>query len=428
MPFLRAPVAVSTLDLVESLSTAMDLVSPALSNHHRRVGFVALQLATAMGLPRPVCRDTLIAGMLHDCGALAMRDRTVTLIFELDGVDAPGLQHHAAAGHQLLSRFPPFAKAAHLVRCHHLPWAHGAGARWQGQEVPVSAHILHLADRVDTLVGESANPLFLREGIVARIVRSTPALFHPEVTAAFLGLTHKEAFWLDMAAISRGASIAGAARYAQGHLATTTLLEIATLFGQIIDFRSRFTATHSSGVAACAGLLARLAGMPEAQCQRMAIAGHLHDLGKLAVPLEILEKPARLTPVELNVIKAHAYYTNWVLDKFRDLDEIRLWAALHHERLDGQGYPFRLPGEEISLGARVMAVADVVTAITEDRPYRPGMQPPDAIRILGRMAHEGALDPDLVHLLLDHLDHVSQTRCEAQENSRREYAAFGAAR
>ncbi|MEW6218553.1 MAG: HD domain-containing phosphohydrolase [Thermodesulfobacteriota bacterium] len=428
MPFSQSQLVISTLDLVEGLSTAMDLVSPALNNHQRRVGFVSLQLARALGLPDAVCRDTLMAGMLHDCGALDMPDRTITLTFELGGPDHPVPQGHATAGFRLLSRFAPFAQVARMVRYHHHPWASGAGTAWQGDEVPLAAHILHLADRVDVLVGDTTNPLVLRQEIVDRIGRRTPALFHPEVTAAFQDLAVKEAFWLDMAGISRGATISGASRYAGERLGTSALLEMVRLFGLIIDFRSRFTATHSSGVASSAAALARLAGFSPGQCRRMMVAGHLHDLGKLAVPLEILEKPDRLTPAEVNVIRTHTYYTYWVLAKFRDLEEIRQWAAFHHERLDGRGYPFHHAAAELSPGARMMAVADVFTAITEDRPYRAGMSSREAARILEGMAAGGALDPEIVHLLMDNFDQVNHERSQAQEQSRQEYAAFSAGR
>ena len=160
------------------------------------------------------------------------------------------------------------------------------------------------------------------------------------------------------------------------------------------------------------------------QCMMMKIAGNLHDLGKLAVPVGILEKPATLTAAEFNVVKAHTYYTYKVLRNFRDMENIREWAAYHHERLDGKGYPFHLSAAELSPGARVMAVADVFTAITEDRPYRAGMSPEDASRVLVEMVGNGALDGDVVQLLLDNFAEVNQLRVLAQSASREEYRAF----
>jgi len=156
----------------------------------------------------------------------------------------------------------------------------------------------------------------------------------------------------------------------------------------------------------------------------MKIAGNLHDLGKLAVPVEILEKPGALTAAEFNIVKAHTYYTYKVLRNFRDMENIREWAAYHHERLDGNGYPFHLQAAELSLGARVMAVADVFTAITEDRPYRAGMAPDRASQVLVDMAANKALDGDVVQLLLDNFADVNQLRVLAQTASREEYQAF----
>ena len=417
-------ISISTLDLVECLSMAMDLISPALANHQRRVGYIAMRLAEDMGLPAAVRKNTLIAGLLHDCGALSMADRTVTLNFEL-GADGELVPHrHAVAGYRLIKKFRLFADAAQYIRFHHMPWEHGGGCSWQGEEVPISAHIIHLADRVEVLIKDQAHILLQQEEIVERIERNAHSLFCPELVEVFKMVAQREAFWLDVASIGLGTAVAGESGFAHEKLDCDDLIEMTELFGHIIDFRSRFTATHSSGVSACAAALAGLAGFSDSQCLMMRIAGNLHDLGKLAVPIEILEKPGRLTAAEFNLVKAHVYYTHKVLAKFRDMEEIRKWAAHHHERLDGKGYPFHLAGAELSTGERVMAVADVFTAITEDRPYRKGMAAQEAAGILENMARNNVLDREIVQLLLDNFDEVNHLRGAAQSESRKEYASF----
>lgn len=415
--------AISTLDLVECLSTAMDLISPALANHQRRVGYIALQLAKEASLPIGTQKDILIAGLLHDCGALAMPGRLQTLRFDLyeDGTFDPA--SHAEAGYQLIRQFRLFTEVPTYIRFHHQPWNKGA-KRQDGEEVPMAAHIIHLADRVDVLVRGTDHILLQRKGIEAKIDAHCGTLFCPALVDAFHRVAHRECFWLDIASISMGAVLAGESGFAHESLTSQDLLDMARLFGHIIDFRSRFTATHSSGVSAVASALARLSDFSEHQCMLMQIAGNLHDLGKLAVPLEILNKPGKLTEEEFTIVKAHTYYTHKILSNFRDLSDVRQWAAFHHEKMDGSGYPFHYHGRQLSMGARLMSVADVFTAITEDRPYRKGMPSDEATTVLRDMARQQALDHEAVCLLLDNFDNVNQTRIMAQTESHKAYQDF----
>ena len=112
----------------------------------------------------------------------------------------------------------------------------------------------------------------------------------------------------------------------------------------------------------------------------MRAAGYLHDLGKIAVPSRILDKPAPPSQHEWAVLREHTYHTFRVLDTIGGMPQISEWAAFHHERLDGTGYPFGHEGKDLTLGARIMAVADIFTAVTEDRPYRAALCEEDAMR------------------------------------------------
>jgi HD-GYP domain-containing protein (c-di-GMP phosphodiesterase class II) len=153
----------------------------------------------------------------------------------------------------------------------------------------------------------------------------------------------------------------------------------------------------------------------------MRIAGFLHDLGKLAVPTEILEKPGKLTPEEFTVIRSHTYYTYRILDTLDDFDTINTWGAFHHERLNGKGYPFHHTGDVLSLGSRIMCVADVFTAITENRPYRAGMSLSDALTVLRTMAGSNSLDPEIVSLLTNNTSDINTARIAAQTTSSAAY-------
>lgn len=204
----------------------------------------------------------------------------------------------------------------------------------------------------------------------------------------------------------------------------TELVDITKIISQIIDFRSRFTSLHSSGVAAVAEAIAKKRNWKMEECFKIRIAGYLHDIGKLAVPNTILEKEGKLTAEEYNIIRTHTYYSYHLLNTIEALREINQYASLHHERVDGKGYPFHFNGDELKEGSKVMAVADVFTAITEDRPYRRGMPKEKAIKLLEKLSDDKHLDQCVVTTLLENFEEINHIRTMAQHKSLLEYEDF----
>ena len=184
-------------------------------------------------------------------------------------------------------------------------------------------------------------------------------------------------------------------------LSFAQIKELASFFAQIVDYKSPFTSTHSIGVAEDVERLSRYMGFDEETVQKMYLAGALHDIGKVAVGNEILEKPGRLTEDEFAVMKHHAAYTYYILSDIDDFDEIRDWAAFHHERLDGTGYPFGKTAAELNTQERMMACIDIYQALTEGRPYKQGMSHEKACEILWDMAKKGWLDETIVKQVED---------------------------
>jgi HD-GYP domain-containing protein (c-di-GMP phosphodiesterase class II) len=405
-------------DLINCLSDTIDLVSPALADHHKRVGLVAYALACQLGLPEEERIDLHFAGNLHDIGALSLTDRVRLLSFE--GCEP---HQHAETGALLLEMFGPLARLGELVRFHHVFWRNGAGETERGREVPPGSHILHLADRIAVLIGtmDGIQLLVRVPEILSRIEKASGDMFSPVLVGAFRELSSRESFWLGLAFPGHNPVLEHQVSFRSFKLDTNGILGLSRLFARIIDFRSRFTATHSSGVAASAETLARLSGRSAEECAHMRIAGLLHDLGKLAVPAELLEKPAGLTAEEIALIRCHTYFTQRALQNIHSFEFITAWGANHHERIDGKGYPNHVGGKELSPGSRIMAVADVFTALTENRPYRAGMNRPSTQNVLRSMVAQSALDPDIVDLLVDNFDELNAVRAAAQVQAVAEY-------
>jgi putative nucleotidyltransferase with HDIG domain len=141
-----------------------------------------------------------------------------------------------------------------------------------------------------------------------------------------------------------------------------------------------YTYLHSVAVCALMVALGRQLGLSDEECREAGMAGMLHDLGKAAMPQEILNKPGKLTPAEFDIIKQHPRRGYEMLIETSNVsDGVKDVCLHHHERMDGTGYPDRLPAERISLLARMGAVCDVYDAVTSDRPYKAGWDPAHAL-------------------------------------------------
>lgn len=141
----------------------------------------------------------------------------------------------------------------------------------------------------------------------------------------------------------------------------------------MLETRDPYTAGHQRRVADLARAIATEMGLSEEQIDGIRTAGVIHDLGKIYVPAEILNRPGRLTPIEFALIKPHPQVGYDILKNIEFPWPVAQIVLQHHERLDGSGYPQGLPGDEILPEARVLAVADVVEAMASHRPYRPAL-------------------------------------------------------
>jgi len=404
------------IDLIICLSDATDFIDPVVVDHHRQVAYIAYSIAAELGLAPKEQKDLILAGSLHDIGAFSLKERKDALAFELKNPHG-----HARNGYALLRLFEPLSRVAAIVRFHHVPWDHGAGREFRGVEVPFFSHVIHLSDRVAVLVDKKREILGQAKKICEAIQKKSGSKFCPELVDAFQNVATREFFWLDLASPSIQTILSQRLRSANIGIISRDMLGFSELFSRIIDFKSPFTATHSSGVAASAEFLAGKIGFSRKDRTAMRIAGYMHDLGKLAVPVEILDKPAHLSRREYNVVRHHTFYTYRILEPIAPLHTITTWAAYHHERLDGTGYPFHLKKKDLPLGSQVMAVADVFTALTEDRPYRAGMKQSGAVKILDDMGLRSALNGEIVSLLRRHYEEIDAVRMHAQANARIRY-------
>ncbi len=161
-------------------------------------------------------------------------------------------------------------------------------------------------------------------------------------------------------------------------------LNLGTLeaLARTVDAKSAWTAGHSERVTHLSVKIAQVMGLEDARVETLRRAAYLHDIGKIGIPLAILDKPGRLTNEEFEMIKEHPVIGARILEPIEAFADVLAMIHQHHEKYDGKGYPGGLAGEQITLGARIMAVADVFDAVVSDRPYRQGWIEEKAIEMI----------------------------------------------
>ena len=152
-----------------------------------------------------------------------------------------------------------------------------------------------------------------------------------------------------------------------------TLNDAVITMGKIVEMKDPYTAGHQLQVARLAAAMAELMGLTPQQVENIKTTAAVHDIGKIYIPSDILAKPGKLNQLEISIIRTHAQGSYDILKNIDFPGPIAAIALQHHERLDGSGYPNKLKGPDISVEARILAVADVVEAMSSHRPYRPSL-------------------------------------------------------
>jgi putative nucleotidyltransferase with HDIG domain len=183
-------------------------------------------------------------------------------------------------------------------------------------------------------------------------------------------------------------------------------LSAAAALADAVDARHACVGNHSQRVGELAGAVAARLGLPLDQVELIRVAGSVHDVGKLAVPEEILWKPGPLTDRERQVLERHPQIGYQMLEAL-GIEPVATWVLHHHERWDGEGYPANLAGERIPLGARIVFVADSFDAMTTNRIYQPALSFDEALAELQRSAGT-QFDPAVVAALITELADVRE--------------------
>jgi response regulator RpfG family c-di-GMP phosphodiesterase len=189
------------------------------------------------------------------------------------------IHDHCTRGKNLLHRSSVFKRSSEIIGCHHTRWQEWD--RTVASPLTIPSQILFLSDTIERFINRNTYILHQSQDITTRIAALAGSDFHPEIVEAYKTLSPIEEFWLDIVSPSVKDLLREESPVRNTVLYQSDFMEISEVLRNIIDFRSHFTATHSTGVSSAAGIIARIMGYSESEVEMMQLAGNLHDLGKL---------------------------------------------------------------------------------------------------------------------------------------------------
>lgn len=380
---LAETTSLENLNVIEDISE-INYSKHKYSHHSKRTAYIALEIANRLKINDDSYHNLYIAAMLHDIGAQSM----LTAVHNSEEY----IKAHCIQGASMIQKIPSLLQIYDIILYHHENYDGSGCMKLKNYLIPIEAQIIRLADLLEIMFDENIPTYKQKDTILEWVKLRSGTLFSPTIVDCFLVLAKAETFWFNLYNVpSMGFILDDIAPKKETYINLKEFEYIAEIFANIIDSKSSFTAMHSRGIANLAFDVAKCLDYDEDKCLKMKISGLLHDIGKLAIPVTILDKKDKLTDDEFSLIKSHTYYTKLILDRIEMISDISEWAANHHEKLNGEGYPRRLPLSEISQESRIIGVCDIYQALTEDRPYRKGMYMYEALDILDDMVRKGLI-------------------------------------
>lgn len=401
---MNSVIKIQPISFISAITNALELSSKGISSHHLRTAMISFNFAKVLNLSQDDLEVLIYASLLHDIGAASNWNEKIGL---LRSEGSEEIYDHAIDGCRFLSKSKKLAYLAEPIHHHHDHYTGGNPCGLKGEAIPLVSRIIRIADRIEVLIKDDVHIFEQKEDIIQAI--ESCDTFDPNLVKVFRELSQTDYFWLDIINTQYKQYVYNNfMSFGRLLFDVDDMISIAEIFSQIIDATSHYTAKHSLNVAKMAKYLALKRGFCEEESKLFYLAGLLHDLGKLAVPNRILDKPGKLTKSEFDLVKQHPYYSRRILEQIDGFEEIAKWAGNHHETLNGQGYPFRETPDRLDLGCRIIAVADVFTALVEDRPYRDRLTIDEVFGILNQMVSDLKLDPILI-------DELKRNKSELEE-------------
>lgn len=390
--------------MITIIHRTINSVDKRLLNHGEQVGYIMLCLLKIDGgYSEDEMRRICAISTFHDIGAYKVLE-----IDKLADVDTISTFDHAVYGSLFIKYFSPLSDLYKIVLDHHFTERHLTEK--QLCFVCEEGLLLSFADYLDRL--------YLNNYALDKICI--------EKNCKDYSNKHKELFFKAdkkfniREKLNDGSYVEDLYAFFEQQIITRDeVISYSKMLAYSIDFRSEATVKHTITVEAISYQIAKLYGLDEENQTRIKVAAALHDIGKIGIPVEILEKPGKLTDDEFEAIKNHAIIGYNILSGL-NIDDIRDIGTLHHEKLDGTGYPFGLKAEELTIEMRIVAVGDIVSALLGSRSYKEEFNKDNIIKILSNMVEYKKIDLKIVKLFIDNYDFLieeAQNQCSDLMNT-----------
>jgi putative nucleotidyltransferase with HDIG domain len=442
-------IGISMSEILSALSFALDLTEGAVPGHALRSCLIGMRIGARAGLSSTQMQSLYYALLLKDvgcssnsarmCQIIGGDDRAIKAGVKLEDWTKPhkpkastfkllweqvlpdasplermvriakiGMSQHANnremitlrcdRGAFILRKLGMSEDAAEAVRYLDEHWeGSGYPERRRKDHIPLLARICSVAQSIDVFSTEQG-----AEAAIAVLNERSGRWFDPELVQIAVALHNEGSLWQDCARGDDPERTRAAVKDLAPDsidLAADQIDNVCLAFAEVIDAKSPFTYRHSMDVATAAAGIAETLGLPSEACVRIRRAGLLHDLGKLSVPNSILDKPTQLSAAEWTVVKGHPGLSRSILERVSAFRQLSVIAGNHHERLDGSGYPDKKSAGLLSLESRILSVADVFGALTEERPYRASLDLEQVASIMAKDVPR-RLDPACYEALL----------------------------
>jgi putative nucleotidyltransferase with HDIG domain len=381
--------------VINIMKNALNCVDPRLIDHGERVAYLIYKILKPQNkFDDKQLRDICILAMLHDVGAYKTEEIDKMVIFETRDV-----WEHSIYGYLFLKYFSPLKELAPAILFHH------AGCReinyLDNPMLRMLAQLISLCDRADVFVLQNGGNASGNAEFQNYIKRNRNIKYRDDIADMFLSscVNINEIF----------NDIDSDKDFNRVFYETPLSKEEASGYIEMIiysiDFRSSQTVIHTIAAACIAAVLANLLGVNENDIEKIRTGATLHDIGKIGIPIHILESTGKLNDTDMGIMRKHVEITEKILEGNVD-DDIKNIAVKHHERLDGSGYPGKLKAGDIAFFDRIVMIADIFSALCGTRSYKDAYSKEKVVGILTDMSGKNFIDAGIASISVKYFEKI----------------------